>query len=157
MTSISTHRLIVSFACACTTSSFLTANDATLGIIICKKRACVCVCVCVCLSLLCDQKKSFVYFLFTFLFAAQNQTFSLYFNNNNNNNNNNGTASNHSAICDKKESFFSFFRTTNRVNSWRSRRRRDWQRVFVSTDGIARFGRQNRRRVHRKLPKRNQI
>ena len=75
MTSISTHRLIASFACACTTSSFLTANDATLGIIICKKRACaracVCACVCVCLSF-CDQKKSFVYFLFTTLFAAQN-------------------------------------------------------------------------------------
>ena len=70
MTSISTHRLIVSFACACTTSSFLTANDATLGIIISKKRACVCVCVCVCLSF-CDQKK-IVRVFFVHFVAAQN-------------------------------------------------------------------------------------
>ena len=33
-TSRSTHRLIVSFACACCTSSFFTQKDATLGIIL---------------------------------------------------------------------------------------------------------------------------
>ena len=145
MTSISTHRLIVSFACACTTSSFLTANDATLGILLFVKSV-KSVCGVNMFFSFCDQKKnrSFVYFLFTpTLFCLPRKTsksnfFSLL--RYNNNNNNNGTPStNHSAICDKI--FFLFFRTTNRVNSWRSRRRRDWQRVFVSTDGIARFGR----------------
>jgi len=147
MTSISTHRLIVSFACACTTSSFLTANDATLGILLFVKSVKSVCGVNMCISLsFCDQKKivrSCIFCSpFTTLFCLPRKTsksnfFSLL---RYNNNNNNGTPStNHSAICDKI--FFSFFRTTNRVNSWRSRRRRDWQRVFVSTDGIARFGR----------------
>lgn len=76
MTSISTHRLIVSFACACTTSSFLTANDATLGILLFVKSVkSVCGVNSVYLFLFVIKKKSFVrvFFVHHFvLFAAQN-------------------------------------------------------------------------------------
>ena len=76
MTSISTHRLIVSLACACTTSSFLTANDATLGILLFVKSVKSVCGVNMCISLsFCDQKKIvrvfFVHPHFV-LFAAQN-------------------------------------------------------------------------------------
>jgi hypothetical protein len=75
MTSISTHRLIVSFACACTTSSFLTANDATLGILLFVKSVKSVCGVNMCISLsFCDQKKIVrVFFVHhVVLFAAQN-------------------------------------------------------------------------------------
>jgi hypothetical protein len=78
MTSISTHRLIVSFACACTTSSFLTANDATLGILLFVKSVkSVCGVNSVYLFLFVIKKKSFVRVFFVHpphfvLFAAQN-------------------------------------------------------------------------------------
>ena len=147
MTSISTHRLIVSFACACTTSSFLTANDATLGILLFVKSVKSVCGVNMCISLsFCDQKKIVRSCIFCspLCFVRprakhQNQTFSLYFviiiTTT--------TMAPHQPTTPQSatKSSSSFFRTTNRVNSWRSRRRRDWQRVFVSTDGIARFGR----------------
>ena len=87
MTSISTHRLIVSFACACTTSSFLTANDATLGILLFVKSVKSVCGVNMCISLsFCDQKKIVRSCIFCspLCFVRprakhQNQTFSLYF------------------------------------------------------------------------------